>query len=59
MPIYTYVCRSENMDCYNIKVELLRSIKDIDELPKCEHCQSPMERLLTQTDFRMKPFTKD
>jgi len=59
MPVYEYKCKSGNMDCYGLVVEVLKPVSQADKPEHCKHCEAPMERLMSRGEFRMRPLPKD
>lgn len=49
MPIYEYRCpRCEKV------IEEFKPISKRDELPECEECKVPMEKVISASDFKFK-----
>lgn len=58
MPIYEFRC--ENRECVAIGhvVEEFKRITDT-EAPRCVQCGGEMKKILSRSDFRMRPLPKE
>lgn len=52
-PVYEYKCYV----CDDI-VEEFKSVKDIDKLPLCKKCESPMNRIMSLSSFIVNGFNE-
>jgi len=49
MPIYEYSCKA----C-SVKEEVLKSVKEVDDLEKCKKCGLDMKKNVSLTSFSLK-----